>query len=82
MPSDCPYGFTPLTGDIAGPGLEYKDAVSLEQCASYCNLRSDCKSFVHSATHKHCKLIYGNLPTDGKYQDYQFCSKNKGNLSI
>ena len=28
MPSDCPHGFIPLTGDIAGRGLESKGADS------------------------------------------------------
>ena len=76
----CPFGFTTYNGDIAGKGLESKQVDSLDQCANHCNLRSDCSSFAHSATNKNCKLMDGKLPTHGKYKDYQFCSKNAGNI--
>ena len=80
--SDCPIGFTPHDGDIAGAGLVSKQFDSLDQCANLCNLRNDCRSFIYSATDKMCKVMNGKLPTHGKYKDYQFCSKKSGNLTV
>ena len=77
----CPLGFTPYEGNEAGSILEISENdISLNECANKCNAKRECNSFTHSVTSKKCKLMDGKRPSDTKIKDYQFCSKNAGNI--
>ena len=54
--------------------------ISLNECANKCKAKRECNSFTHSVTKKNCKLMDGKRPSDTKIEDYQFCSKNAGNI--
>ena len=74
--SVCPEGFMIETGDITGEGLEVHKHVSLTACAANCTKMENCKSFSHSPSHKHCKLMQLPHPTTQiNYEDFMFCSK-------
>ena len=56
-------------------------ASSVQGCGSECTRLADCKSFEYSPSSRHCFLNKQSAPTEGKHEDFWFCSrKAKGVL--
>ena len=68
------------SGDIPGWGsdLGRRLRLSRQECAIKCNEISDCLSFEQSESKNLCNLNRIAEPTQGPYEDFAFCVKEKG----
>ena len=54
------------------------DADTIQECKEDCEERSDCFSFLYSASKKKCKVMNERAPTTNvANEDYQFCKRQK-----
>ena len=76
----CPEGYVSKSGDIPGWGSDLGGRLGLsrQQCADECSKNRDCLSFEHSNTRKSCNLNRIAEPTQGPFEDFIFCVKQKG----
>ena len=76
----CPIGYEFKSGDIPGWGsnLGGRLTLSRQECADECNKYQDCLSFEHSDTKELCNLNRIAEPSQGPFQDFAFCVKQKG----
>ena len=80
----CPEGFENKSGDIPGWGSDLGGRLRLsrQECAIKCNEERNCLSFEQSETKKLCNLNRIAEPTQGPYEDFAFCVKEKGKKII
>ena len=76
----CPEGYEFRSGDIPGWGsnLGGRLRLSRQECADECNKNQYCLSFEHSDTRELCNLNRIAKPTQGSFEDFAFCVKQKG----
>jgi len=80
-PGECPYpGFYQQDGDVSGSGKVGGrgggEAVeSCDKCAELCMSFEDCSSYECSYTYLKCNLNVQADPSEGRHQDYIFCTK-------
>ena len=77
MLDTCPENYAGDVGDVIGGGLDGGlEADTIDICKDDCEARSDCFSFLYSATEKHCKVMKERVPTSSTPLDgYQFCKR-------
>jgi len=72
----CPDGYFMQEGDIEGWGIGGGRAVaSCQECANFCSGMDNCKSFECSPTELRCHMNEEADPSQEKYKDYMFCTK-------
>ena len=80
----CPSSYIYTVGDVAGwgslPGGRLSSVDDIETCAGHCDANSNCCSFEYSPRTKNCNLNSECRPTQGVFEDYNFCVK--GNFSV
>ena len=76
----CPEGYALKSGDLPGWGSDLGERLYLsrQQCADKCSKHRDCLSFEHSKTTNLCNLNRIAEPTEGPFEDFAFCVKQKG----
>jgi len=79
----CPEGYALKSGDLPGWGSDLGERLYLsrQQCADKCSKHRDCLSFEHSKTTNLCNLNRIAEPTEGPFQDFAFCMKEKAELN-
>ena len=80
----CPEGYVLKSGDLPGWGSDLGERLYLsrQECADKCSKLRDCLSFEHSKTSNLCNLNRIAEPTEGPFQDFAFCMKEKGKHSL
>jgi len=73
----CADGYYPQEGDIPGWGMGGQSVASCQACAELCTANDKCNSFECSATELRCNLNEEADPSQGKYKDYMFCTKEE-----
>lgn len=68
------------SGDIPGWGSDLGGRLRLsrQECAIKCNEKRDCLSFEQSESRNLCNLNRIAEPTQGPYEEFAFCVKEKG----
>ena len=80
--AECPNGYFLNPGTISGTGqLGYhNDLGSIEDCLQLCEAEDYCCAFEYSDSTKRCYLNVDCNPTKGVYNDYEYCTKDGGNI--
>jgi len=74
----CPAGYESMDGDIPGWGqLKGRINTTMEGCSEECSKHEGCCSYEYSFSSRLCNLNKDCAPTQGKYEDYHFCTKNE-----
>jgi len=77
----CPEGFYFDPGNVKGRGFQHQNNQEMGQCAEFCSQTTKCCSFEYSFEHRMCNLNKECKPTNGQFQDFVFCVKNKKGVS-
>ena len=65
-----------MVGDVPAETTLTSYPASLENCRRDCDDRHDCNAFEHSNTNDTgCKLLNESVPTNPKFEEFQFCRK-------
>ena len=80
--AECPAGYFLNPGTISGTGQlgYYKDMGSIDDCLQICEAEDYCCAFEYSDSKKRCYVNVDCNPTREVYQDYEYCTKDAGNI--